>query len=149
LIDFQPRTPHWSLRLTSTSSRRGESSYQISATVDIILKNLLSSALAPLDRLLEALWPGASEYIMTHCDTLKDPKCGGLDPALSNQSWALNPRMLNAAQLEDILERWFEWPFRPEFSELVGRVLEDDHDQDGGVGKQGTAAGARGLTKID
>jgi mitochondrial transcription factor 1 len=154
LIDIQPRTPHWSLRpagATAGAPTMGirESSYQISATIDILLKNFLSSPLMPLDKALESIWPGASDYIMNNCETLKDPERGGIDPALRNQSWSLNSRMLNAQQLEDIFGRWFEWPFRPEFSELVGRVLEEEMDRDGGVGASGTEVESPSSSKLE
>ncbi|KAI1344355.1 S-adenosyl-L-methionine-dependent methyltransferase [Xylariaceae sp. FL0016] len=119
LLDIQPKTPHPLLRQTGPNSSRAADSFEL------IMSSLLNSSTEPLQRGLDALWPGAADYILPH---LK----GGSGAAQADLKYAeLTPRLLSARQWEEMLELWMEWPFRPQFHELLGRTQESLPDKYG------------------
>lgn len=131
LLDIQPKTMH-PLLLESgpNTSRAGD-------IFGILLGSMYRSSLDPLDKVLESIYPGAAEGVLPYCPSLVDPKVGGA----GYSGWSgLSPRALNEKQLVEILDAWMKWPFRPGFSELVGRGAEDGDyagDEEGGAVQTG------------
>ncbi|KAI0401922.1 hypothetical protein F4802DRAFT_394949 [Xylaria palmicola] len=120
LLDIQPRAPHPLLRQTGPKSNHAADMY------DLIIGTLMGQASQPLAIGLDSLWPGASDYILPRWKSGQDLADRGfllnlryLEPAL---------RVLTARQLEELLELWMEWPFRPQYHELIGRTQEFTHD---------------------
>ncbi|KAI1757559.1 hypothetical protein F4782DRAFT_479068 [Xylaria castorea] len=121
LLDIQPRAPHPLMRQTGPSSNRAADMF------DVVLGALMSQATQPLGPTLDSLWPGASDYIMPRWTSVQDVSCGGFPQKLRHAEPV--PRLLDAQQFEQLFELWMEWPFRPEFHELVGRTQEDISDR--------------------
>ncbi|KAK5630291.1 hypothetical protein RRF57_006006 [Xylaria bambusicola] len=122
LLDIQPRAPHPLLRQSGPSSNRAADS------LDIVLGTLMHYPTHPVAAHLDGLWPGAADYIMPRWKSSSDLSQGG---------WPINlrgaeptPRSLDARQWEELFELWMEWPFRPEFYDLVGRAHDDLNDKD-------------------
>ncbi|KAI0487123.1 hypothetical protein F4859DRAFT_468268 [Xylaria cf. heliscus] len=112
LLDIQPRAPHPLLRQTGPGSNRAADMF------DIILSTLMHAGTQSLGPTLDSLWPGAQDYIL--------PRWTSLQELPQNLRHAEpSPRLLNTQQLEELLELWMEWPFRPEFHELVGRTHDE------------------------
>lgn len=74
---------------------------------------------------LMGLVPGAYEWISTECKTLRDPNKGG-NPDLDK----LSVRMLTDEMLQDILEAWIRWPWKPSRYEMLSRMGSSVHDPD-------------------
>ncbi|KAI0869110.1 hypothetical protein GGS24DRAFT_175625 [Hypoxylon argillaceum] len=117
LLDIQPKPLHPLLRQTGPNSNRAADMF------DIILGSLMHLATGTLDAGLNAVWPGSSDYILPRWTSAQDLTRGGFLPHLR----FVDPttRLLNERQLEQLLELWMEWPFRPEFHDLVGRMQDD------------------------
>lgn len=116
LLDIQPKAMHPLLReMGPGTTRAGD-------TFGLLLGSFFRSSLDPLDKVMESIYPGAAEGVLPHCPSLTDPKSGGA----GYSGWSgLSPRALNEQQLVEILDAWMKWPFRPGFSELVGRGSEE------------------------
>ncbi|KAI3339529.1 hypothetical protein F4824DRAFT_455689 [Ustulina deusta] len=122
LLDIQPRAPHPLLRQMGPGSNRAAD------TFDIVMGSLMFQATQPLGLGLDALWPGASEYILPRWKSGQDLSNGGF--LLHLPGAEAIPRLLDARQWEELFELWMEWPFRPEFNDLVGRAHDDLSDRD-------------------
>ncbi|KAI8631435.1 S-adenosyl-L-methionine-dependent methyltransferase [Xylariaceae sp. FL1651] len=121
LLDIQPKKPHPLLRQTGPQTNRAADFF------DVLMASLMSQGVHPLGSNLDSLWPGASDYILPRWTSVQDLSHGGF---LMNLPYAEpTPRLLNARQWEQLLELWMEWPFRPEFHELVGRMQDDPGDR--------------------
>jgi transcription factor 1 len=121
LMDVQPKTPHPLLRQTGPQSNRAADVF------DVLASSLMHHATQPLGPSLDGLWPGASDYILPRWTSVQDMSHGGFPPNLRHAEPV--PRLLNARQWEQLLELWMEWPFRPEFHELLGRTHDDVNDR--------------------
>ncbi|KAJ2969271.1 hypothetical protein NUW58_g10027 [Xylaria curta] len=121
LLDIQPRAPHPLMRQMGPNSNRAADMF------DLILGSLTQQLTQPLGPNLDSLWPGAADFILPAMDKHPDVSRGGFLPNLSYAE--PSPRLLSARQLEQLLELWMEWPFRPEFNELVGRTQDDLDDR--------------------
>ncbi|KAI1170609.1 hypothetical protein F4777DRAFT_568636 [Nemania sp. FL0916] len=117
LLDIQPRTPHPLLRQTGPKSSRA------SETFGVIMALLMQQATHPLGPALDSFWPGASDYIMPRWTTGLDLARGGFAEDL--RYWEATPRLMGSEQWEQLLELWMEWPFHPQFHELIGRTSDD------------------------
>ncbi|KAI8962793.1 S-adenosyl-L-methionine-dependent methyltransferase [Daldinia sp. FL1419] len=117
LLDIQPKSVHSVLRQTGPNSNRTGDSFQL------ILSSMMSHSTLPVSQALDNLMPGAAEYIMPRWRSVRDVRHGGV--VTSVKAGELTPRLLNARQWEELIELWMEWPFRPEFHELVGRTTDD------------------------
>ncbi|KAI1734607.1 hypothetical protein F4680DRAFT_437686 [Xylaria scruposa] len=117
LLDIQPRAPHPLMRQTGPGSNRAADIF------GVILGSLMHHTTQPLGPTLDSLWPGASDYILPRWTSVQDLSRGGFSQNLRYAEPVL--RLLDARQLEQLLELWMEWPFRPEFHELVGRTQDD------------------------
>ncbi|KAH8668952.1 hypothetical protein BX600DRAFT_435464 [Xylariales sp. PMI_506] len=122
LLDIQPGPIHHLLRETGPKSSR------IGNAFDLILRSILTQPLTPIDKALDAVWPGAADYIIPRCDSFRDLQHGGVDP--DNKWTPMEVRLLNATQMLEMLEKWAEWPFRPEFRDLVSRSQDESDFED-------------------
>lgn len=119
LMDLQPRDVHPLLRQTGQNSNRAGDMFQL------VMGTLLMHGTTPLHKLLDVVWPGATDYIMPRWKSIKDLHHAGV-PSVKSKYAEMTPRMLNAQQWEELLELWMEWPFRPELHELIGRTQDTD-----------------------
>ncbi|TGJ81260.1 hypothetical protein E0Z10_g7505 [Xylaria hypoxylon] len=117
LLDIQPRAPHPLLRQTGPRSNRAADIF------DVVMGSLMHQFTQPLGPSLDALWPGASDYILPRWTSGRDLSRGGFPPNLRCAEPV--PRSFDARQWEELFELWMEWPFRPEFQDLVGRTQDD------------------------
>ncbi|KAL7619349.1 hypothetical protein AAE478_009886 [Parahypoxylon ruwenzoriense] len=125
LLDVQPKKLHPLLRqMGPNSSRAGD-------CFELIARSLMSHSTLPVDRCLNALAPGAAEFILPRWKSASDLDHGGV--RARSRLAQLTPRMLNARQWEELLELWMEWPFRPEFHELLAHMQEEIGEEEGGV----------------
>ncbi|KAK6071953.1 hypothetical protein SCUP234_09442 [Seiridium cupressi] len=123
LLDIQPRPVHHLVRdIGAGSSRAGES-------FELILKAMWGEPKAPIDKALESVWPGASDWIIPRCPSLRDPAQGGIN--INVKEMGLSVRTLNTKQWQELLEQWYQWPFRPEFQDLVARSQDYEEDESG------------------
>ncbi|KAI2607821.1 S-adenosyl-L-methionine-dependent methyltransferase [Hypoxylon sp. NC1633] len=121
LIDIQPKEIHPLLRQMGPKSNRAGDCF------GLIMSSMMAQSTLPVSQTLDALMPGAADYIMPRWKSAKDVDRGGI---VTNARHAeLTPRMLNAQQWEELLELWFEWPFRPGFHELVARTHDELADE--------------------
>ncbi|KAI0429160.1 hypothetical protein F5Y09DRAFT_311172 [Xylaria sp. FL1042] len=121
LLDVQPRAPHPLLRhMGSKSSRSAE-------IFDVVMGTLMQQPTQAVGPILDGLWPGASDYILPRWTSVQDPSRGGFVFDLHGAEPA--PRLLDARQWEELFELWMEWPFRPEFHDLVGRAHDDLNEE--------------------
>ncbi|KAK6950567.1 hypothetical protein Daesc_008895 [Daldinia eschscholtzii] len=121
LIDIQPKSVSPLLRQIGPNSNRA------SDTFELLVSTLMGHSTVPISRALDALMPGASDYIIPRWTSARDLDHGGI--VNKARSAELTPRLLNARQWEQLLELWMEWPFRPEFHELVARTHDDLADE--------------------
>ncbi|KAI1492309.1 hypothetical protein F5X96DRAFT_627622 [Biscogniauxia mediterranea] len=117
LMDIQPKPVHPLLRQTGPQSNRAADVF------DLIVSSLLRQATMPLQKSLDGIWPGAADYILPRFSSLRVDAPGGLVDTLP--TLPPTPRQLNPRQWEQLLELWMEWPFKPEFHELVSRTSDD------------------------
>ncbi|KAJ8121227.1 hypothetical protein ONZ43_g2269 [Nemania bipapillata] len=121
LLDVQPKALHPLLRQTGPHSTRAAD------VLDVILGALMHQSTQPIGPGLDSLWPGASDYILPRWTSIQDVSNGGFLPHVAFAG--PEPRLLNARQWEQLIELWMEWPFRPEFHELIGRMQDDTGDR--------------------
>ncbi|KAI0202113.1 hypothetical protein F4808DRAFT_421918 [Astrocystis sublimbata] len=121
LLDIQPKAPHPLMCETGPGSNRAAD------ILDIILQSLMQQTTAPVGPNLDALWPGAKDYILPRWSSIKDFSRGAFCPDLRHAEPCA--RLLDTQQVEELIELWMEWPFRPKFHELLGRAQEDLSDK--------------------
>lgn len=133
LLDIQPKTMHPLLREHGPeSSRSGD-------MADLIFRYMLSNGARRVSAATAAVWGGfdcpASDY-----SSLTDPRRGGSPIPGSGE---LNVRALNQEQWLEIVQAWMDWPFRPTYRQMLGRLMdegddggddEDDDSQPAGMG---------------
>ncbi|RYP44058.1 hypothetical protein DL768_009444 [Monosporascus sp. mg162] len=119
LLDIQPKDVHPLIRQVGPRSNRAGD------TLELIMSALMTQSTTPVSRILDALWPGAAEFIMPKWKSIHDLDHGGVPPVKSPYA-EITPRMLNARQWEELMELWMQWPFRPEFHELIARTHDTD-----------------------
>ncbi|KAL2179501.1 uncharacterized protein P884DRAFT_194557 [Thermothelomyces heterothallicus CBS 202.75] len=125
LLDIQPKAVPGILRDMGQHSTRGGD------TFDLILRGLVQRPIDPVTKSLNSIAAGAGEGIVPRCPSLLDPRKGGIPPGLPEQP----TRTLSQSQMVEIAEAWMTWPFRPSYSELVSRTLEDMESPDEEDGK--------------
>ncbi|KAI5920149.1 hypothetical protein F4810DRAFT_684239 [Camillea tinctor] len=121
LMDIQPKAVHPLLRETGPHSNRAADIF------DLIVSALLRQSSMHLQKGLDGIWPGAADFILPRFSSLNIHEIGGMVNTLP--MLPPMPRQLNARQWEQLLELWMEWPFKPEFHELVSRATEDMSDK--------------------
>ncbi|KAF3065357.1 hypothetical protein GL218_01335 [Daldinia childiae] len=117
LLDIQPKRVPPLLRQTGPGSNRAGDSFEL------LLSSMMSHGTIPVSQALDALMPGAADYIMPRWRSARDLRHGGVASKIKRLE--LTPRLLNARQWEELIELWMEWPFRPEFHELVSRTHDE------------------------
>jgi hypothetical protein len=134
LLDVQPKAAARVLRDMGPRSNRGGD------TFDLMLRHLLQKSSDPVLKALNTIYAGAGDGVFPECPSLMDPSLGGSPVGGAGQ---LASRALNERQLIEIIEAWIKWPFRPSYSELVSRTIEDftDNDADEVTGNHNPAEG--------
>ncbi|KAI1207581.1 S-adenosyl-L-methionine-dependent methyltransferase [Annulohypoxylon truncatum] len=122
LIDIQPKPVHPLMHQTGPNSNRAGDCF------DLILSSLMTQSTTPIKQALDSLMPGAADYIIPRWKSIRDVDHGGV--LAQTRYTELTPRMLNARQWEELLELWMEWPFRPQFHDLVARTHDEMLDED-------------------
>lgn len=121
LLDIQPKAAHPLLR------SMGPGTDNAGDIFDMILGVLTDVMSGSVVKQVGALWPGASEGVLPQCGRLTDPARGGIP---LTGAGAITTRCLNGEQLEEILEEFMKWPFRPSHAEMVGRLANDEYSDD-------------------
>lgn len=121
LLDIQPKAPHPLLRQSGPNSNRAGDIF------DVILGSMMHHSTQTIGGGLDSLWPGAADYILPRWTSGQDLSRGAFPPNL--RCAELSPRQMDARQWEELLELWMEWPFHPEFHEMVGRIQDDPTDK--------------------
>ncbi|KAK2591544.1 hypothetical protein QQS21_010764 [Conoideocrella luteorostrata] len=132
LLDIQPKAMHPLFRQHGpSSSRAGDMS-------EVMLRFWFHHTLLPIHKAMEGLWGGFGDLI-TECPSVRDPSRGGT-PMTGNG--ALTVRAMNGEQWAEILQAWMDWPFRPTYTQMLGRLVEEaEADAD----DEDTKSGATGL----
>ncbi|KAK4203137.1 hypothetical protein QBC40DRAFT_275108 [Triangularia verruculosa] len=128
LLDIQPRSMESTLRSTCS---HGSKVYD---QLDLILRHLQLSAASPLGPTVDGVYHGAREGVADLTKSLHDFSLGGTP--LKGPIGELDMRALSRTQIVEFIDKWQQWPFKPTFPELVGRLAENDEepDPDGGGG---------------
>ncbi|KAK4171476.1 hypothetical protein QBC36DRAFT_249534 [Triangularia setosa] len=128
LLDIQPRAMESTLRAKCPHGSR------VYDQLDLIIRYLYLSASAPIGPAVDGLYHGARDGVAEKAKSFHEVALGG--SPLKGQLGELDMRALNRTQIVEFIEKWQEWPFKPTFPELVGRLAEtdDDPDMDGGGG---------------
>ncbi len=84
---------------------------------EFILSALFINPAQSIVRGLKALAPGADEWIIPRCPSLTNTAKGGL-----TELDHLSIRTLNEDMLQEIVEAWMDWPFRPTKGEMISRM---------------------------
>ncbi|PSR81671.1 hypothetical protein BD289DRAFT_438819 [Coniella lustricola] len=115
LLDIQPKPAHPLLR------QAGPGSNNAGDIFDLVLSTLLWASSGKLTAGLDQVWPGAQAELAPRLKLLRDPKKGGVP---HEGAMALTVRIVNTAQLIEVVEEFMNWPFRPAYPELVGRLAD-------------------------
>lgn len=130
LLDIQPKPMRPIFREHGPdSSRSGDMS-------EAMLRSWFQSTLVPIPKAMEALWGGFGS-MAPECPTVKDANQFGLPMTRWGE---LTARAINEAQWADILQAWTNWPFRPTYEQMLGRLMDEDDD-----GENETKSGATGV----
>ncbi|KAI1073585.1 S-adenosyl-L-methionine-dependent methyltransferase [Whalleya microplaca] len=122
LLDIQPKEVHPLMRESGANSNRAGDDF------GLIMSAAMAQGTAPMEHVLNMVTPGAADYILPRWTSARDPDRGGV--VVKSRYTKLTPRLLNARQWEELLELWAQWPFKPQFHELVGRILGHSlHDE--------------------
>ena len=131
LLDIQPKT-------SDPLLRRHGAAYDYAGDIsDVLIRGLFSQWSSPVfPRSTDVLWPGFTEVVEKRCPSLRDAKRGG-SPMTGPGS--LHVRAMNEHHLLELLRAWTDWPFKPTYSQLVGRLVNDADpmqvdDEDGVLG---------------
>ncbi|KAI8668689.1 RRNA adenine N(6)-methyltransferase [Fusarium keratoplasticum] len=133
LLDLQPKTMHKYLRQHGPTAREG-------SLADAILRFWYSYSLYPVSKAMDSLWPGFGK-MFPEITCLRDPAKGG--SPLSGDG-EMPARCVNEKQWTEIVETFLNWPFVPEYQELVGRMMDESEGEDEDDAKSG-ATGAGGV----
>ncbi|KAL2071976.1 hypothetical protein VTL71DRAFT_11319 [Oculimacula yallundae] len=114
LIDVQPKPLHPILR------KNFPQNYDI---IEYFLTTFLVKSAQSVTDAFNHLVPGAHDYLVENCPTLKDPRKGG-NPNLNEMS----VRTLTDEMLLEMVEAWTRWPFRPSKYEILSRMGSSNHD---------------------
>lgn len=104
--------------------------------LEYMLSSLFATAAQSLKDGLKGLVPGAYEWIDQECKIIKDPLQGG-NPDLSK----LCVRLLTIDMLQEMVEAWSRWPFRPSKFEMLSRTGSSVHDPDSDADDLGALGG--------
>ncbi|OAA70790.1 hypothetical protein LEL_09381 [Akanthomyces lecanii RCEF 1005] len=131
LLDMQPKAMDPILRQYGpATTRSGEMS-------DVLLHLWFANTLGPLEAGLDRLWGGFGSEI-ARCPSFGDPHRGGSPLSGAGRVPA---RCVNEEQWLEVMRAWMDWPFRPAYTQLLGRWAEEDSAAD----DEDTKSGAQGL----
>lgn len=131
LLDMQPKAMDPILRRYGpATTRSGEMS-------DVLLHLWFANTLDPLEDGLDRLWGGFGSEV-ARCPSFDDPRRGG--SPLSGAG-TVPARCVNEEQWLEVMRAWMDWPFRPPYTQLLGRWAEEDSSAD----DEDTKSGAQGL----
>lgn len=131
LLDMQPKAMDPVLRQYGpATTRSGEMS-------DVLLHLWFANTLRPLEEGLDRLWGGFGSEI-GKCPSFDDASRGG--SPLSGEGRVLG-RCVNEAQWLEMMRAWMDWPFRPPYTQLLGRWAEEQNVGD----EEDIKSGAQGL----
>ncbi|KAH8709236.1 Mitochondrial transcription factor 1 [Beauveria bassiana] len=132
LLDMQPKAMDPILRQYGpATSRAGEMS-------DVLLHLWFINTLGPLGDGLDRLWGGFGSEI-GRCPSFTDPRRGG--SPLSGVG-KIPARCINEEQWLEVMRAWMDWPFRPAYTQLLGRYSEEESAADD---EDATKSGAQSL----
>ncbi|KAG6011011.1 hypothetical protein E4U21_000042 [Claviceps maximensis] len=115
LLDIQPKAMHPLFRQHGpNTSRSGDMS-------EIMLRFWFHHTLLPIQKAMEGLWGGFGDLI-DECPSVRDVRKGGCP--MTGQG-ALTVRGMNEEQWVEILQAWMNWPFRPSYTHMLGRLVDD------------------------
>ncbi|KAG5949369.1 hypothetical protein E4U53_005901 [Claviceps sorghi] len=132
LLDIQPKAMHALFRQHGpNTSRSGDMS-------EVMLRFWFQHTLLPVQKAMDGLWSGFGD-LFGECPSVRDITRGGT-PMTGHG--ALTIRAMNEAQWVEILQAWMNWPFRPSYTQMLGRLVEDvNADAD----EEDTKSGASGI----
>lgn len=125
LLDIQPKTMH------PVFKQHGPNSTRSGDMSEVMLRFWFHHTLVPIHKAMEGVWGGFGELI-TECPSVRDLARGGT-PMTGHG--ALSVRAMNEEQWAEIMEAWMNWPFRPSYTQMLGRLVEDgdgEGDEDDG-----------------
>ncbi|PBP17334.1 hypothetical protein BUE80_DR011908 [Diplocarpon rosae] len=116
LIDIQPKAMWPVLR----DNRENQD------ILEYLLGSFFTMSAQSVKHALMGLVPGAYEWLSEECKTLKDVRKGG-NPDLDK----LSVRVLTDEMLQDMVEAWTRWPWKPSRYEIMSRMGASSYDPDG------------------
>ncbi|KAM0428847.1 hypothetical protein ACHAPT_006647 [Fusarium lateritium] len=135
LLDLQPKTMARCLRNHGHLARTGGLS-------DVMLRFWYSYSLLPVSKAMDSLWPGFGK-MASEIDSLRDASRGGSPMTGEGE---LAARCVNEKQWTEIVEAFLNWPLGPEYTQLVGRLMDEEvEDEDDNKIGPGGAGGSMNL----
>jgi transcription factor 1 len=133
LLDLQPKAMNKYVRQHGPTARNGTIS-------DTMLRYWWQHMLLPVPKAMDGLWPGFGDQA-PGLSSIHDPAQGG--SPLSKHG-ALAARCVTEQQWSDIIKTWLEWPFAPDYTTLVGRLM-DEYDNAATMDDDEGKSGAMGV----
>lgn len=121
LLDIQAGNTHPLLRAS------GPGTDNTSEFLNSLLAAMMDAPTSSLAKTMAVLWPGADEGVVDACKQLNDIRLGGVP---LRGTGAMANRAINREQTVAMLQAWMDWPFRPSYSELLGRLSPPDLDDE-------------------
>lgn len=135
LLDIQPKPMNPLFRQCGPgTSRSGDIS-------DLLLRMAFAHLNHPIQtRGMDNFWPGFGSMVDVddpeagekYCASLRDPNRGG-SPLTGSAE--LTMRAMNEVQWADLVKAWMNWPFRPPYESMIGRLTLDSGEDEGAKGK--------------
>lgn len=119
LLDLQPKPIHNVLRGDHPDPN-------VADVAELMLTNWFGRALLPVSRTMDNIWPGFGESY-SQIKSLVDPKLGG---SCMTGPGELRSRVVSSRQFEEVLEHFVASPFKPEYRQLVARLMDDSIVED-------------------
>lgn len=114
LLDFHPKST-WPIVRGHNIKNYDFFDFLISSLFHIPTQSLVNG--------LKAIAPGAAEWILPKCPSITNPAKGGV----ANVD-ELAVRSVTQDMMEEIMEEWMAWPFRPTKAEMMARMMDMDVD---------------------
>lgn len=119
LLDIQPKSMNPLFRnFGPGTNRAGDMS-------DTMLRFWFSQLLMPVKQAMDGVWAGFGEQFDL-CPSLTDPTRGG-SPVTGGDgnTGALRARCVNEEQWAELMQAWMDWPFRPAYTQMLGRLVDE------------------------
>ena len=136
LLDIQPKSMNPLFReFGPETSRAGDMS-------DTMLRFWFSQLMLPMKQAMDGIWAGFGEQFDA-CPSLTDPTRGGSPVTGGNGNvGALKARCVNEEQWSEVMQAWMDWPFRPEYTQMLGRLADESEAE---TDEEETKSGAAGV----